>query len=413
MQILAQIGSLVPAEFASVRMMDQIFYHSSGADDLVSNDSSFTKEMKEMSYILRHSTDASLVLIDGLCQSTNPQEAIGLSWAICEALLEKKVFTFLATQCPEITQLANFYSNAEVCHFLVHEDPIEVESSISDKIYPQGFIGRSSDQSSLADDCNVSTKTNSFLYSEDSRTNSFTIHDRPKLTFTYKLLKGMPKKRHYALEIAHLTAIPEEVIIRAEELVHKLSAGRTTTKLLMQHEPEGNEPSLDEAVPQCASAIQCTTYDTSGPVLQDRSTLPESAIPTRLLSASECRSDSQSMHQCSRSVLTANQQRSSTSKHFQTTNDENPSGASTPQLTTAIGVNGKRFESRCDDNANRLAVELLRQLAMLAKLLREPADLENNVKQEVLSYIGFLKDRYRLIISKVVDIKNDQMSTFL
>ncbi|KAA3679688.1 DNA mismatch repair protein MSH4, partial [Paragonimus westermani] len=112
-QILAQVGSLVPAEFASVRMMNQIFYHSSGADDLVSNDSSFTKEMKEMSYALRHSTDASLVLIDGLCQSTNPREAIGLIWAICEALLEKKVFTFLATQFPEITQLANFYSNVQ------------------------------------------------------------------------------------------------------------------------------------------------------------------------------------------------------------------------------------------------------------------------------------------------------------
>ncbi|KAF6778144.1 hypothetical protein AHF37_02464 [Paragonimus kellicotti] len=196
-QILAQVGSLVPAEFASVRMMDQIFYHSSGADDLVSNDSSFTKEMKEMSYVLRHSTDASLVLIDGLCQSTNPQEAIGLSWAICEALLEKKVFTFLATQCPEVTQLANFYSNAEVCHFLVHEDPIEVESSTPGEVYPQEFVGSSLDQTSLTDDCNVSTKTNSFLHSENSRTNSFTIHGRPKLTFTYKLLKGIPKRRHY------------------------------------------------------------------------------------------------------------------------------------------------------------------------------------------------------------------------
>ncbi|KAF8568322.1 hypothetical protein P879_04370 [Paragonimus westermani] len=412
-QILAQVGSLVPAEFASVRMMNQIFYHSSGADDIVSNDSSFTKEMKEMSYVLRHSTDASLVLIDGLCQSTNPQEAIGLIWAICEALLEKKVFTFLATQFPEITQLANFYSNVEVCHFLVHEDPTEVESSTPDRIYPRNFLESSPDQISFNDECNVSTKTNSFLHNEDPGTNSFTIHSRPKLTFTYKLHKGVSKRRPYALEIAHLTAIPEEVIIRAEELVHKLSAGMTTTKPPMQQEPGGNEPSLDEAVPQCASAIQCTTHNTDGPASQGRPAVSESASPARMLSTSECRSESLPVQQCTRSVVSANQQRSSTAKQFRTTSDENSSETATPQFTTVIGTKGEGVESTCDGTANRLAVELLRQLTMLAKLLTEPADLQNDVKQEVLSYIRFLKDRYRPIISKIVDMKNDPMSTFL
>lgn len=44
-QIMAQIGSFVPAEFASVRIADQIFFHSGGSDDLATRESAFAKEV--------------------------------------------------------------------------------------------------------------------------------------------------------------------------------------------------------------------------------------------------------------------------------------------------------------------------------------------------------------------------------
>jgi DNA mismatch repair protein MSH4 len=79
LQILAQIGSYVPALYASFRICDRIFSRylftvfiaSIGNDDsLVANASTFMVEMRETSYILENVTNKSLVLIDELGRAT-------------------------------------------------------------------------------------------------------------------------------------------------------------------------------------------------------------------------------------------------------------------------------------------------------------------------------------------------------
>lgn len=55
------------------------------------NTSSFMTEMKETAYLLQHVTNSSVVVIDELCRSTSPNNAIGIAAAVCEELARTKV----------------------------------------------------------------------------------------------------------------------------------------------------------------------------------------------------------------------------------------------------------------------------------------------------------------------------------
>lgn len=86
-QIMAQIGCFVPASNAQLRMTDKLFSRIGFQDNIEQNASSFTIELREMEYIYSNLTPNSLVIIDELCRSTNPQEGEIICWSFCEKLL--------------------------------------------------------------------------------------------------------------------------------------------------------------------------------------------------------------------------------------------------------------------------------------------------------------------------------------
>lgn len=53
LQIMAQIGSFVPADYAAFGIVDKIFARVTTDDSIESNLSSFSLEMREMAFILR------------------------------------------------------------------------------------------------------------------------------------------------------------------------------------------------------------------------------------------------------------------------------------------------------------------------------------------------------------------------
>lgn len=67
--ILAQIGSFVPAEAATVGIVDKLFSRIGAKDDLFRDRSTFMVEMLETADILRRATDKSLVFHFGFFQS--------------------------------------------------------------------------------------------------------------------------------------------------------------------------------------------------------------------------------------------------------------------------------------------------------------------------------------------------------
>uniref|UniRef100_A0A183K7S2 DNA_MISMATCH_REPAIR_2 domain-containing protein n=1 Tax=Schistosoma curassoni TaxID=6186 RepID=A0A183K7S2_9TREM len=230
-QILAQIGSFVPAEFTSVRLTDQIFFHTEGQDDILLGESSFVNEIRELTYILQNFSRSSIILIDGLCQNTDPDEVEYLNWAICEALLEHKAFTFLATNRYELTSLASFYPNVENYYFSVQEEVLNIYHGH----HNIGTSNRSTHETSYANNSSFTEESPLVhSFSDENYSNTFkmnqhlkhfefidsTSQDLGQITFTYKLNKGISPKIMYGIKLARLTALPQEILDRAEELLN-------------------------------------------------------------------------------------------------------------------------------------------------------------------------------------------------
>lgn len=53
LQVMAQIGCFVPAQYASFSIIQQLFVRMSTDDSIEANMSTFSLEMREMAFILR------------------------------------------------------------------------------------------------------------------------------------------------------------------------------------------------------------------------------------------------------------------------------------------------------------------------------------------------------------------------
>ena len=60
--IMAQIGSLVPAKYASLRLIDKLFTRIGTSDSIETNSSSFMVERQETAYIVAHATERCAAL---------------------------------------------------------------------------------------------------------------------------------------------------------------------------------------------------------------------------------------------------------------------------------------------------------------------------------------------------------------
>ncbi|CAG2107456.1 unnamed protein product [Medioppia subpectinata] len=110
-QVMAQIGSYIPAEFASFRICDKLFSRIGNNDEIETNSSTFMVEMRDVSHILHNCTQNSLIIIDELGRGTSVEEGVGFCFAICEQLLQTKALTLFATHFTEMTKLEDFYYN--------------------------------------------------------------------------------------------------------------------------------------------------------------------------------------------------------------------------------------------------------------------------------------------------------------
>lgn len=177
LQIMAQIGSFVPAQYASFRIANQIFSRIGCDDDIESNSSTFTLEMMETSYILQNIADNSLVIIDELGKGTSVEEGVGISWATAEYLAKTKAYTFFATHFKQLTLLNSYNPNIVNCHFETHR-----------------------------------------TFSNDNNCH--------QVSYPHVLLRGVAQEKHYGLLLVELLPVPSTVIADAKEIVARIETQR-------------------------------------------------------------------------------------------------------------------------------------------------------------------------------------------
>ena len=106
--ILAQMGSFVPAESASLPVIDRIFTRIGASDNLSRGRSTFMVEMTETAVILNTATPRSFIVLDEIGRGTATYDGLALAWAVVEYIHSRtRAKTLFATHYHELTELAD------------------------------------------------------------------------------------------------------------------------------------------------------------------------------------------------------------------------------------------------------------------------------------------------------------------
>ena len=169
--VMAQVGSFVPAQAATIGVADRIFARIGASDDLARGRSTFMVEMTETARILNTATRQSLVILDEIGRGTSTYDGLSLAWAVVEHLHDAiGCRTLFATHYHELTDLAERLPGVANFNVAVREW-------------------------------------------------------QDKVVFLHQIVPG-PADKSYGIHVACLAGVPSEVTCRAADILHGLESGR-------------------------------------------------------------------------------------------------------------------------------------------------------------------------------------------
>jgi len=193
--LMAQIGGFVPASEATIGIVDRIFTRVGASDHLVRGESTFMVEMKETGRILKNATSRSLVILDEIGRGTSTFDGLSIAWAVAEYLHDRiGPKTLFATHYHELTELPMTKPKVRNYNVAVRE------------------------------------------WNEE-------------IIFLRKIVEG-GTSRSYGIQVARLAGLPEEVVMRAREILANLETGELDDRGLpklaheKEHPPRGGQLNL-------------------------------------------------------------------------------------------------------------------------------------------------------------------------
>ncbi|PSQ18781.1 DNA mismatch repair protein MutS [Halobacteriales archaeon QS_8_69_26] len=116
--VLAQAGGFVPADRARLPVLDGVFTRVGASDDIAGGQSTFMREMSELTAILHSATERSLVLLDEVGRGTSTVDGLSIAWAVTEYLHDEVgAITLFATHYHELTAIADELDGVARLHF--------------------------------------------------------------------------------------------------------------------------------------------------------------------------------------------------------------------------------------------------------------------------------------------------------
>ncbi|XP_063579933.1 DNA mismatch repair protein Msh3 isoform X6 [Pongo abelii] len=194
--IMAQIGSYVPAEEATIGIVDGIFTRMGAADNIYKGRSTFMEELTDTAEIIRKATSQSLVILDELGRGTSTHDGIAIAYATLEYFIrDVKSLTLFVTHYPPVCELEKNYSHQVGNYhmgFLVSEDASKLDPG---RNYRPGMVVHA---------CNPSTLGGQ---GAEEQVPDF-------VTFLYQITRGIAA-RSYGLNVAKLADVPGEILKKA------------------------------------------------------------------------------------------------------------------------------------------------------------------------------------------------------
>ncbi|MCL2140069.1 MAG: DNA mismatch repair protein MutS [Dehalococcoidia bacterium] len=126
--LMAQIGSYVPAEKASIGLVDRIFTRIGAREDLFSGKSTFMVEMIETAEILNNATVRSLLIMDEIGRGTSTYDGMAIAQAVVEFIHNSLngARTLFATHYHELISLSDSLSDVVNFNVAVAENHAEI-----------------------------------------------------------------------------------------------------------------------------------------------------------------------------------------------------------------------------------------------------------------------------------------------
>ncbi|MFB6091462.1 MAG: DNA mismatch repair protein MutS [Haloquadratum sp.] len=202
--ILAQAGSFVPADAAALPILDRIFTRVGASDDIAGGQSTFMREMAELTDILHDATEDSLVLLDEVGRGTSTADGLAIARATTEFIHDEVgATTLFATHYHDLTDLAADLPNAFNLHFTVRKG--------------EGERRGGSD-----------------------------------VTFLHRVAEG-PSSSSYGVEVAKLAGVPDRVVERARAYVQSDRAAESTAEPASGGGPDAPSDDADTSVDDAPS----------------------------------------------------------------------------------------------------------------------------------------------------------------
>lgn len=216
--VMAQIGCFVPATYASLPIVHNLFARISTDDSTEATVSTFSAEMREIAFILRnlsttatttgddgtdsvaaaaanshshtsrntYSHNQSLVLVDELGRGTSTTDGLAIAIAIAEALIESRAFVWFVTHFRDLPRILAERAGVVNLHLTV----------------------------------DISTDGTDDNQEHDDQDNN---NAGPlKMRMRYRIADSYETARFYGLAVARISALPDSVIDTATMVSEKL-----------------------------------------------------------------------------------------------------------------------------------------------------------------------------------------------